>query len=132
MLERVEVDVDSVLAANSAFYAAFEARDLDAMAVVWERSERAVCTHPGWSTLHGWGPVGASWAALLSNAQRLQFIVTNERVNVSGDVAWVSCDENLLAPEGPGGTVAALNVFSRHDEGWLLVAHHGSPVAKRA
>jgi hypothetical protein len=42
----------------------------------------------------------------------------------------VACDENLLAPEGPGGTVAALNVFSRHDDGWLLVAHHGSPVAR--
>jgi ketosteroid isomerase-like protein len=128
----VRVEVHEVLAANNAFYAAFEARDLDAMALVWERSDRATCTHPGWATLHGWGPVGASWAALLSNQQRLQFIVTNERVNVEGDVAWVACDENLLAADGAGGTVASLNVYTRHDEGWLLVAHHGSPVARRA
>jgi ketosteroid isomerase-like protein len=122
----------AVLEANSAFYTAFETCDLDAMATVWDHGDGVVCTHPGWSTLHGWGPVGASWAAVLSNGQRLQFIVTNERVRVRGDMAWVACDENLLARDGAGGTVAALNVFERHPEaGWLLVAHHGSPVARR-
>ena len=53
-----------MLAANEAFYEAFEHRDLDAMSDLWERSERALCTHPGWSTLHGWGPIASSFAQI--------------------------------------------------------------------
>ncbi len=120
-----------VLAANQAFYGAFENRDLDAMADLWDHGEDVACTHPGWPTLHGWGRVGASWAALLSNGERLQFIVADELVRVCGTVAWVACTENLLASDGFGGTVAALNVFEHHDDQWVIVAHHGSPVARK-
>ena len=48
-------DETAVLEANRAFYAAFEARDIDAMSDVWEHSDRSACTHPGWPTLRGWG-----------------------------------------------------------------------------
>ncbi len=119
-----------VRAANDAFYEAFELRDLDRMSDTWEHSDAASCTHPGWATLHGWGAVAASWYALFTNGQRLQFIVTGERVVVEGDVGWVSCDENVLGDgAGVGSTVAALNVFRRTSHGWKLVAHHGSGVA---
>jgi ketosteroid isomerase-like protein len=119
----------AVLAANRRFYEAFEARDIDAMSDAWEHSERVVCTHPGWSTLRSWARVGASWAAIFGGPQRLQFIVTEERSEVLGDLAWVVCDENILGNTG-SGTVAAFNVFARQDDGrWLVVAHHGSPVA---
>lgn len=118
-----------MLAANEAFYAAFERRDLDAMSDLWERSERAVCTHPGWATLRGWGPIASSFMALFHNSQSLQFILTECRAQVEGDVAWVSVDENLLGDQG-GATVAALNVFVRGgDDRWRIVGHHGSPVS---
>ena len=116
-----------MLAANQAFYDAFEAADLDAMSSLWEHSERVVCTHPGWATLRGWGKVVASWYAIFRNPQRLQFILTDESVVSSGGMAWVAVNENLLDGRS-GSTVAALNVFVRSDEGWRLVAHHGSPV----
>ena len=119
---------DDVLAANRVFYAAFEALDMDAMSDLWEHSDRATCVHPGWGRLNGWGAISASFFALFQNGQRLQFILTNERVDVTGDTAWVSCDENILS-EQVGGTVAALNVFARDDEGiWRMVVHHGSSV----
>jgi ketosteroid isomerase-like protein len=125
----LSLDVEAVLAANRAFYEAFESRDFDAMSDLWEHSDRVTCTHPGWRTLRGWGSVAASWAALLSNRQRLQFIVTDEVAAVAGDVAWVTCDENVL-DSGASGTVAALNVLVRGaDETWRLVAHHGGPVS---
>ena len=57
-------DEDAVAEVNQAFYAAFEARDLDAMADVWERTERATVTHPGWPTLRGWPKVLTSWEAI--------------------------------------------------------------------
>jgi ketosteroid isomerase-like protein len=123
------VDEAAVRAANQRFYEAFEARDLDVMSDCWEHSDRIVCTHPGWRTLRGWGAVSGSWFALFGGPSRLQFILTNEVVAVAGDAAWVTVDENLISPEMGGGTVAALNLFVRAGDRWLLVAHHGSPVA---
>jgi uncharacterized protein (TIGR02246 family) len=123
-------DDDAVSAANGAFYAAFEARDLDAMAEVWERTERAVCTHPGWPTLHGWARVITSWEAIFQNTPWIQFVLTDERVDVEGDTAWVTVTENILQGESVhASSAAALNLFVRRDGGWRLVAHHGSPVA---
>jgi ketosteroid isomerase-like protein len=117
-------------AANRAFYEAFEARDLDVMSSLWEHTDRVLCTHPGWATLRGWGPVAASFFALFQSSQSLQFVLTEERVHVEGNVAWVAVDENLLGDQG-GSTVAALNVLVRvaGTGQWLVVAHHGSVVS---
>ncbi|MEM9466114.1 MAG: nuclear transport factor 2 family protein [Actinomycetota bacterium] len=121
-------DHEAVGAANAAFYEAHEARDLAAMQAVWEHSDRVVCTHPGWPILRGWPAVEESWRRILDGPGRNQFIITNDVIAVVGDVAWVTCDENLVAPGGTG-TIAATNVFVRGgDGGWLLVNHHGSPV----
>src|SRR5579872_3391743 len=117
----------AVLAVNRRYYEAFEARDLDAMSDLWERTERAICTHPGWATLEGWGAVAASFFALFQNGSQLQFVLTRERVHVVGDAAWVSVDENLLGDQG-GVTVSAINVFVRSDGRWHMVCHHGSVV----
>lgn len=118
---------DPVLAANRRYYEAFEARDLDAMSDVWERSERVLCTHPGWATLEGWGAVAASFFALFQSGQQLQFVLTRERVSMVGGAAWVSLDENLLGDQG-GVTVATINIFALHTDGWRMVCHHGSVV----
>lgn len=124
-------DDGELLAFNRRYYEAFEARDLDAMSALWERSPRASCTHPGWATLHGWGQVASSFFALFQGDAHLQFVLTREQANVAGDVAWVSLDENLLGDQG-GVTVATVNIFVRDHNGgsgWLLVCHHGSVVA---
>jgi ketosteroid isomerase-like protein len=71
--------------------------------------------------------VSASWYALFQGPSVLQFILTDERITVAGDTAWVTVDENLIG-EQLGGTVAALNVFARAVDGWQMVVHHGSPV----
>ena len=123
-----EQDRAAVSAANTAFYEAFEARDLDAMSDLWAHDDRVVCVHPGWTVLRGWAAVAASWAAIFGGPQVLQFIVTDEHVVLAGDVAWVSCDENVLAGDG-SGTVTSLNVFVRESAGrWRMLAHHGAPV----
>jgi hypothetical protein len=103
---------------------------MEAMSDLWEHSDRVVCVHPGWTRLAGWGAISASFFALFQNGQNLQFILTNEQVelDVTGTTAWVTCDENILVEE-VGGTVAALNLFVRTDDAWRLVVHHGSSVA---
>ena len=122
---------DEVLAAHRAFYDAFEARDMDAMSDIWEHSDRVSAAHPGWSLLRGWASVAASWAALFQGPQRMQFILTEAHVEVVGDVAWVTVDENIL-DEDSSATVTAVNVFVRGEDRWRMVAHHGSAVMPRS
>jgi len=123
-----------VLKANRRFYEAFEARDMDAMSDLWERSRSSTCTHPGWATLRGWGPIAASFFALFQGSHQMQFVLTEERAQVVGDLAWVSLDENLLGDQS-GATIAAVNIFSRagrvgsgDGSEWRMVCHHGSIV----
>ena len=117
-----------VQAANRRFYDAFEARDLDAMSDVWEHSDRVACTHPGWRTLRGWGAVSARGSPCSAARSTLQFILTDEAVEVAGDVAWVTVDENLLDAEAAAPSPPSTSSSARRG-GWRLVAHHGSPVA---
>jgi ketosteroid isomerase-like protein len=121
-------DLDALLAANRRFYDAFEQRDLDAMSSAWEHSDRVACTHPGWRVLRGWGAVSGSWFAIFTGPAQLQVILTDVRGEVAGDVAWVTCDENLIGNDMTG-TVSALNLFVRANGDWRLVAHHASPVS---
>ena len=128
---------DAVRAANSSFYAALEACDLDAMAEVWEHSDRIVVTHPGWPMLRGWARVAGSWDAIFRNTGYIQFVLTDELVTVVGDTAWVTLDENILQSAGSteaaeqlsGSKATSVNVFVRDDTGWKMVVHHASPVA---
>jgi ketosteroid isomerase-like protein len=122
-----DTDLDAMLEVNKAFYDAFERRDIDAMSEVWEHSEKAACTHPGWPALHGWAAISGSWFALFDGPNTLQFIVTNEHAQIVGDAGWVTLDENLLAEQGTA-TISAINVFTRTPDGWRLVVHHASAV----
>jgi ketosteroid isomerase-like protein len=119
---------DELVAANAAFYAAFEQRDLDAMSEVWLHEDHVVCTHPGWASLHGWAAVAASWFALFQGDGSMQFILTKVTATVRGDLGWVTVDENLISG-AQAQTVAAVNLFERHDGRWKLVLHVGSGIA---
>jgi len=66
-------------------------------------------------------------------------VLTDERVVVSGDTAWVTLDENILQSHGPtaataadadlsGAHATATNVFVRDGTRWTMVVHHSSPV----
>ena len=121
-------DEASVMAANGAFYAAFETRDVRRMAEVWEQSDRVFCVHPGWINLIGWTNVISSFYTLFSNLERLQFIIVNEQVHCSGDVAWVFCDENML-DRGVAGETSAVNLFSRASgDAWMMIGHVATSV----
>ena len=133
-------DLDAVRDVNSAFYAALETRDLDAMSEVWEHSDRVSVTHPGWPMLRGWARVAGSWDAIFRNTGYIQFVLTDEQVTVVGDSAWVTLDENILqsaaeaeaSDELSGSKATSVNVFVRDDvesTRWRMVVHHASPVS---
>lgn len=125
--DRRLVVIADITRANQAFYDAHEARNLAAMAAVWEHSERASCIHPGWPILRGWPLVEESWRRIFAGAGRNQFILTNTSIEIHHATAWVTVDENLV-DAGRTGTVAATNVFVQTNGAWRLVLHHGSAV----
>jgi hypothetical protein len=76
-----------------------------------------------------------SWMVLMANSPYIQFFLTDVEGVVVGDMATVTCTENVLsaAPDTPvgvfaGGHATATNVFRRTSEGWRLWVHHASPV----
>lgn len=128
-------DFDAVTAANRELYAAFETADLDRMQAVWDDADDVRCIHPGWPALVGPTRVMRSWSVLMANTTYIQFFLTDVHASVVGDVAVVTCEENILtgiddADDGLGGSqkVLSTNVFRRRAEGWRLWLHHGSPV----
>ncbi len=120
-------DVAELIIVNQAFYDAHEARDAQAMADLWLHTDDVWCVHPGWPILRGWPAVGQSWDAIIGGPGRLQFILTDVVAQVEGATGWVSLNENLVGP-GETSTVATVNLFRFTDDGWRLLAHHGSPV----
>ena len=124
---------DEVLAVNEAFYAAVESGDLDRLRELSSAERELVCLHPGAEPIHGTGAVLRSWALIMANTDYIQFFLTGVAVTVAGDVAAVTCTENILTAGEEtqafrGGKAQALNVFTKERGGWRLWLHQASPV----
>jgi ketosteroid isomerase-like protein len=127
--------VTDVLATNTRFYEAFESADFDAMQQVWADDDGVVCVHPAAPPIRGRAAVMRSWLALMAQAPYIQFFLTDVEAGVVGDLASVTCIENVLSAGAStpisvfaGGSAAATNVFRRTSTGWRLWVHHASPV----
>src|SRR5262245_60996244 len=83
--------------ANSRFYRAFETLDLAEMDAVWVHTDRALCVHPGWPLIVGWPAIRDSWENIFANTTEMRFTISDARVGGGGDVAWVTCTENILS-----------------------------------
>ncbi|GAA3122524.1 nuclear transport factor 2 family protein [Planomonospora alba] len=133
----MSVDTAAVEAVNQAFYTAIENADLDLMTAIWAEETgggQVSCVHPGWPIVSGRAEVLRSWALIMANTPYIQFVLTDVNVMVHGDVAVLTCEENILTAGDEGdssfaaGKVVASNTFVRTPEGWRLWLHHGSPV----
>lgn len=124
-------DREAVLDANRAFYTAFESLDTEQMEALWLRDRRIVCIHPGWRKLTGWGPIMSSWERIFDNVFEMKFELGELEVMISGDLAIVVVEEDLIQRGYDGVTraqVLTTNVFERVGEKWFMILHHGSPV----
>ena len=120
-----------VVEANARFYRAFETLDIAEMDRVWAHGEHVKCVHPGWPLLSGWDAVRESWARIFENTAEMRFTLSNVQAMAGGDLAWVSCTENILSEAGGRVSVTAIlatNLFERDGPDWRLVHHHASHV----
>ena len=122
---------DQILAANTAFYRAFEKKNLEAMAAIWSHGIDSVCVHPGRNALRGWEQIRISWEKIFHNTAYLEIDTTILTTDISGDLAYVVLTENVLQIAQGRKTEAqsmATNIFERMAQQWYLVHHHGSPI----
>ena len=115
-------DEDAVLAANTAFYRAFEKRDVAAMEELWASQCAVACIHPGWAPLFGRPAVLESWQGILEGSSAQSIACMEARAHVLGSTAFVVCTERL-----PEGDLVATNVFVREEDRWKLVHHQAGP-----
>jgi ketosteroid isomerase-like protein len=129
----MSADKEAVLRANEGFYRAFESLDAGQMEKVWARDDSIQCGHPGWQILRGWQAVMESWRRIFENTPEIRFMLTDVSVEIRGAVAWVTLYENLIGSvdgQHVSAKVLTTNIFEKRLEGWLLIHHHGSPVAQ--
>ena len=117
-------DDEQLLAANEAFYRAFNQRDIGAMDVIWSHSSPVTCIHPGWNLLTGRIEVLMSWEAILSNPDNSRLIAGGATAHIHGDCSYVICREL-----SGGSALLATNVFVREDGRWRMTHHQSGPVA---
>lgn len=114
---------DAVLAANRAFYRAFNDRDIDAMDQIWTPTGSVICLHPGQSALHERAEIMASWRAIMKHPEAPRVRCAEEWVVGRPGLALVICREIL-----PNGQLMASNLYVRTSDGWHMVSHHSAPV----
>jgi ketosteroid isomerase-like protein len=122
-------DAAEVEEANARFYRAFESLEVAQMDQVWAHGDHVRCIHPGWCLLSGWDAVRQSWEAIFRDSREMRFSIADVDVHVDGNLAWVTCGENILSQARGQIAVTALlatNVFERRGAEWLMIHHHSS------
>jgi hypothetical protein len=114
---------DAVLAANRAFYRAFNDRDYEAMVNVWAPSGAMICLHPGQPPLNERTDILESWRGILAHPEAPRVRCVGEWVIGRAGLALVVCREILA-----NGQLMATNSFVRARDGWYMVGHHSGPV----
>lgn len=123
--------IEGLIAANAAFYAAFESLDMEAFRQVNAVSEDSVCIHPGRKPVYGWEAIQDSWSGIFEHTTYMSISPSDVKAQLHGVVGWVTCVENIysfIEVEQILGRVVATNLFKWTDSGWELVLHHGSPI----
>lgn len=122
-----------VLAANEAFYRAFEKKDIEAMSAVWSQGTGSRCIHPGRHVIRGWKDIRYSWEQIFKSTQYLEIETNIISTEVCDNLAYVILTEKVLQVNGGRKVQAqsiATNIFERMASSWYLVHHHGSPIMR--
>ncbi|CAJ1425093.1 unnamed protein product [Effrenium voratum] len=143
---RLATAVDCALAANQAFYEAFNGKDLEKMSSLWgcnvnqwgpllffqnqDESFKMMCTctHPDSSRLEGRNDILTSFNRIFLSPTLPTITISQEEVLVtSEDMAVVVCKEET----SNGGLHEATNTFARSSSGsWFIIGHQAGPVMK--
>ena len=106
---------------NEAFYAAFRARDLEAMDRLWAIDSPVVCIHPGWSAITKREDIIDSWRGIFESPESPEIYCRRPEAFQMGDLVSIVCYEEMA-----GGLLVATNMFRRGATGVHLIHHQAS------
>lgn len=123
-------DFSTPEAVEAAFYAAFEARSLDAMMAAWAGDDSIACIHPLAAPLNGRAAVAAGWRSMFEAAGQFRVrIETVHEMREAGQVIRIVREYLIIGQETePRPPILATNVYRKQDDGWRMVLHHASPL----
>ena len=113
----------ALLAANEAFYEAFDSGDAEAMAALWAEDCPVACVHPGSAPIHGREAVLTSWRDILSASTRPAIQCLQPEPLLLDRAGIVVCVEALA-----GGRLIASNMFVVEGGFWRMVHHQAGPL----
>jgi ketosteroid isomerase-like protein len=117
-------------AAESAFYAAFQTRNLEAMMAVWANDDSIVCIHPMAAPLDGRAAVAAGWRSMFEAAGQFRVHVEiAHEIREATQVLRIVREYLVIGRESePRPPILATNLYRKEGEEWHLVLHHASPL----
>jgi ketosteroid isomerase-like protein len=123
-------DFSTPEAVEAAFYAAFEARSLDAMMAAWASDDSIACIHPLAAPLNGRAAVAAGWRSMFEAAGQFRVrIETVHEMREAGQVIRIVREYLIIGQETePRPPILATNVYRKQGDGWRMVLHHASPL----
>lgn len=114
--------------AETAFYQAFERRDLPGMMAVWSDDADIVCVHPGGTMLVGRDAVLASWKEIFRQAPEMHFSINERGRSANGALAVHVVEEHIrVGSQTAPAPVLATNIYRLTEGGWRMILHHASP-----
>lgn len=123
------LEPDSPLAALSAFYCAFNNRDLEAMARNWHDGDGVSMSNPLGGIARGWPAIRAVYRRIFEGRSRVRVAFHDYTLHVAGDVFHaVGRERGTLERDGLRlePAIRTSRLFRRIDGVWRQVHHHGS------
>jgi ketosteroid isomerase-like protein len=126
--------MNEIADANRAYYAALSARDMEAMAEIWDQSENAVNIAPPTRPMAhvGWPAIRRNYEEFWSTLKQLAVTMVAPSIVERGDTAWVYGVETTQRTTPDGTTQAGKNygtsIFVRSNGRWLMVFHQAAPI----
>lgn len=119
--------------AETAFYHAFEQRDLAAMMMVWSDEAVIECIHPFGPRVRGPDAVRESWRRIFADAVEMRFRLQDvNRIQGPLLAVHILVEEIMSGGAGAEGAVIATNIYQCTADGWTMLLHHASPRPREA
>lgn len=119
-MAETDTEIQAVLRANDAFYAAFRNSDIDKMTALWGQEEPVAVQHPSSPHLQGRAAVLKSWGQILRAPPDITYTIEDL---LEDDGQWaVICIEHIGRVN-----IRMVNVIRQEDGMWKFVYHGPAP-----
>jgi ketosteroid isomerase-like protein len=115
--------------AETAFYDAFRASNLEAMMNIWADQEFIECIHPMSDRDRGTFAVRESWRRIFDGGLKVELELSDIHRTQDALLAIHTVYEHFRTPgdDRQHPPVIATNIYQLIDGGWHMVLHHASP-----